>query len=96
MSETRRLTVDLPASLVRMLEEKVAAGEYVSESALVQESLEALRDVPGPDDIWLRREAVPVHEACTADPSRLRVADDVFARLEERYREDMRRLGHEP
>lgn len=96
MSDTRLLTVELPASLVRMIESKVAAGEYGSESDVVRESLEAVHAVTGPSDEWLRREAVPVYEACLADPTRLRPAEEVFARLDERYRRDMRALGREP
>lgn len=96
MSEIRVLTVELPASLVRMIEKKIQTGEYASESDVVRESLEALQELAAPTDGWLRRQALPVYEACLEDPSRLRSADEVFATLEERYREDMRTLGREP
>ena len=86
MTDTRSLTVELPDSLIRLVEEKVVSGEYASASEVVRESLEAFEAEPeGPSDEWLRREALPVLDACRRDPSRLLSSDEVFDRLERKY-----------
>lgn len=77
MSETKTLHVTLPMELARLVEAKVASGEYVDESEVVASGLEALvanedEPVGEPAELerWLREEVVPTYEALRRDPSR--------------------------
>lgn len=95
--ETRSFQITLPSDLARVVEDKVASGEYPDESAVMRESLEDwFGQEPVLRDEFLRAEVLPVLEACRADPSLLIPAQEVWNRLEERYRRDMKALGREP
>ena len=55
----RSLTVTLPDDLVQAIEAKVAAGEYASESEVVQDGLASLLEFDQELEAWLRDEVVP-------------------------------------
>lgn len=82
----RQVTLTLPDDLANLIEEKVASGAYPSESDVVREGLEFLRDHEDELEDWLRREAVPALEAMKADPTRRRSIDQVRAALDAAHR----------
>ena len=81
MSETRDLTVSLPAEMARLVREKVASGDYVSESDVVREGLELLLGDDPAFEAWLRTEAAAAYDAHVADPSRALSIDEVRRNL---------------
>ncbi|WP_202617914.1 type II toxin-antitoxin system ParD family antitoxin [Aureimonas leprariae] len=98
MSETKVLHVTLPAELVRLVEAKVASGEYENESAVVASGLEALAfdedaSPHGEAEIecWLREEVVPTMDAVRDGRERLLSAEEaghrIKAYIERRSRE---------
>lgn len=66
MSETRMESIDLPARLVRALEQRVAAGDYPSMAAAIEAGLASLDDhaLPGaPPEQWLTEVVLPAYDA---------------------------------
>lgn len=88
-TSTTKLTVTLPNEVLDIVREKVSAGEYPDESAVVEAALFDLLLPPVSagrvSDEWLRREVVPVLERMDADPSRGRTPEQVIARLREKH-----------
>jgi antitoxin ParD1/3/4 len=93
MSNMETITVALPTELARMIQERVARGDYESESAVVIDALQLFEGEFTPYDDWLRAEVLPVLEACEANPGRLMPAEEVFSRLEARHRRDLQDVG---
>lgn len=87
MDTTERLVLDLPKELVDKLRERVASGEFQSESqaveAVLKESYPA-EDKLSPDELEEVRAAV-AEGIADADAGRLHDADEVFAALKARY-----------
>lgn len=87
----RTLTVEVPPELARLVEEKVASGQYASEGEVLLHGLRLLDDhAPWPSDDWLRSEVLPIVDACELDPSRLKTSEDVFQAIEARHGEEIR------
>lgn len=86
MPESKTITVDL-GNMQSFFEERV--GAYGSASELIQEALRALKreeEYVGFDDDFLRQKV----EESLADPRPSIPAEEVFERLERKYREDMK------
>jgi Arc/MetJ-type ribon-helix-helix transcriptional regulator len=81
MSETREVTVILPSEMARRMREKVAAGDYETESDVVLEGLEMLLGNDSALETWLRTEGVAAYDAHIADPSRALSIDEVRGNL---------------
>ena len=81
----RSLTVTLRDDLVQAIEAKVAAGEYASESEIIQDGLASLLEVDQDLDAWLRDEVVPGCRNRAADPSTLVPAEEVLDRVQRRF-----------
>jgi Arc/MetJ-type ribon-helix-helix transcriptional regulator len=87
MDTTERLVINLPKQIVDRLRERVAAGEFESESQLVESLIkanDALDDDLSPEDIEELRASIAEAEADIA-AGRVRDADEVFDELEARY-----------
>ncbi len=81
----RSLTVTLPDDIVQAIEAKVAAGEYASESDVVQDGLEdLLADDPALEN-WLRDEVVARCRKAATDPSSVIPAEDILDRIQRRF-----------
>ena len=82
MERAEKLSITLPASLARVVREKVESGEYASNSEVIREALRALQDreieqlLPGIDLRSAIAEAV-------SDPRPPKPAREVFAGLRE-------------
>ena len=82
MSGTKRLSVDLPAELVELVEAKVATGEYDSESDVVADGLRALQADDPALERWLREEVAPTYDVWDKGEMQALSAEEVWANLE--------------
>ena len=87
MRNTLQLSITLPRELARMVKEKVASGAYSSESEVIREGLRALQHQDAAIETWLRDEVVPAQQRVLRGEEKLVPAEEVFGRLEARYRE---------
>lgn len=82
MRATQALTGTLPLEMAQMVKDKVASGEYASESDVVRDGLRTLADRDAAIEKWLVEEVVPALDALDADPSRAIPADEAWRRIE--------------
>ena len=85
MRTTQSLSITLPLEMAQMVKEKVASGEYATESEVIRDGLRTLQARDNAMEKWLREEVLPAYDAARADPSALIPADEVFGSLEARY-----------
>lgn len=81
MRTTKQLSITLPLEMAEALRERVASGEYASESEVIREGLRALWARDQAVEAWLRDEVAQAYDALVADPSRALKPEDVRARL---------------
>jgi putative addiction module CopG family antidote len=86
MRTTRQMSVTLPNEMARMVREKVASGEYASESEVIRDGLRALQARDRAVDSWLREQVGPAYDAMKADPSRGVSPDEVRAVLTDEHK----------
>ncbi|HUA55889.1 MAG TPA: type II toxin-antitoxin system ParD family antitoxin [Candidatus Sulfotelmatobacter sp.] len=86
MRSTRQLSVTLPNEMADMIREKVASGEYATESEVIRDGLRALLARDRVVEHWLRAQAVPAYDALKADPSRAVSVQDVRKTLARAHR----------
>ena len=67
--------------MAQMIRNKVASGEYASESEVIRDGLRALQARDRALEAWLRTEGAAAYDEARANPSALLTADDVRARL---------------
>ncbi|WP_417564469.1 ribbon-helix-helix domain-containing protein [Microbacterium sp.] len=81
MRTTKQLSITLPNEMATALRERVASGEYASESEVIRDGLRALfaRDVAV--ESWLRTEVVAAYDELRSDPSATVSAQDVRMHL---------------
>lgn len=79
------LKITLPDEVARLIEDKVASGEYPNASAVVEDGLLSLQ-MRSDDDRWVLAQLAPAYEAYRRDPASARPADEVFDGVQERYR----------
>lgn len=84
MRTTRSLSVTLPHEMAQMIRDKVATGEYATESEVIREGLRALRARDAAVEQWLREEVVASCREMADDPSRGIPADEVLGRIQAR------------
>ncbi|GGE16240.1 CopG family transcriptional regulator [Aureimonas endophytica] len=70
MGSTRVLQIELPTRIADLVQEKVAAGEYASESEVIAERLEDLLMEDAAIERWLKEDVVPTYDAMMRDPGR--------------------------
>lgn len=81
MRATKSLSVTLPHDMAKMVKDKVASGDYATESEVIQEGLRALKARDSAEEDWLRTEGVARYDAYRRDPGSAQSAAEVFARL---------------
>jgi putative addiction module CopG family antidote len=84
MRSTQSLSITLPLEMAQMVKEKVASGEYATESEVIRDGLRTLVARDAAMEKWLREEIVPAYEAHKADPSRALPLNEAMARVRER------------
>jgi putative addiction module CopG family antidote len=82
MRTTQSLSITLPHDMAQMVKDKVASGEYASESEVIRDGLRILSARDAVVEKWLQNEVVPTLHANQADPSRLLSADDARNQLD--------------
>jgi len=86
MRTTRQMSITLPNRMADMVGEKVARGDYASESEVIRAGLRALLERDAAVERWLREAVVPALDAVRADPSLAVSVEDVRAMIEEDHR----------
>lgn len=85
MRSTQQFSVTLPNEMATRVRERVASGEYASESEVIREGLRALHAREKALEAWLHGEAAAAYDRLMADPGRALSADDIRAALDEEY-----------
>ncbi len=85
MRSTQQFSVTLPHKMASQVRDKVASGEYASESEVIREGLRALHARDKAVDLWLQAQVVPAYGALKADETRGFSLEDVRAALLERH-----------
>ena len=81
MRTTQALSVTLPHEMARMLKDKVASGEYATESEVIREGLRALQAQEQAVERWLRGEVARSVDEVAASPDGVIPVEDVLARI---------------
>jgi putative addiction module CopG family antidote len=81
MRTTQQLSITLPKEMAELVREKVAAGEYATESEVIRDGLRTLLARDRAVDLWLRDKVAPAYDALKADPSRAVPTSKVRKRL---------------
>jgi antitoxin ParD1/3/4 len=84
MRKTQSLSITLPHDMAKAVKDKVASGDYATESEVIREGLRALSERDSALEEWLRTEGVARYDAYKRDP-RGRPADKAFARLRQHH-----------
>ncbi len=71
MRTTRQLNITLPLKIAETLRERVAAGEYASESEAICDGLRTLFARDQAVETWLSTEVADAYDALAADPDRV-------------------------
>ncbi len=87
MRTTQALSVTLPREMARMVKEKVASGEYATESEVIREGLRALQAQEQAVERWLREEVARSVDEVAFSPDRLVPVEDVLARIKAKKRQ---------
>jgi antitoxin ParD1/3/4 len=81
MQSTQQLNITLPDEVAEVVKAKVAAGEYASESEVVQEGLRSLFARDQAFEKWLATDVAAAYDELKADPSKARSIEQVRATL---------------
>lgn len=93
MEADREFNITLPEELARLVRDKVAAGEYATESEMVSEGLQTLLSQDWKDEgleRWLLAEVIPAYDTLRTHPETARSAAEVRARLRAEHEEHSR------
>lgn len=85
MRNTLPLTVTLPHDMAAMVKEKVASGEYASDSEVIRDGLRTLKARDEALETWLRTEVVASCREYDADPSQAVSSDEMLANIRAAY-----------
>ncbi|SEF14277.1 putative addiction module antidote protein, CC2985 family [Burkholderia sp. WP9] len=81
MRTTQQLSITLPNEMAEFVREKVARGDYASDSEVLRDALRALRERDRAIEAWLQDEVVPAAKALRENPDRALSAEDVRTEL---------------
>jgi antitoxin ParD1/3/4 len=87
---TQQMSITLPNEMARIVREKVAAGEYASESEVIRDGLRSLMARDRAMEEWLRHQVAPAHDALRADPKRALSAGRIRASLAAEHKKTAR------
>ena len=91
MRTTRQMSVTLPNEMAQLVKDKVASGEYASESEVIRDGLRVLAARDRAVEAWLHNEVVPAYEEYRAHPDRVLTMDQVKAMIAEEYESAVKR-----
>src|ERR1700739_1924351 len=81
MRTTQQMSITLPNEMAEFVRDKVARGDYASDSEVLRDALRVLRERDRAVEAWLREQVVPAAEALRENPERALSADEVRAEL---------------
>ena len=81
MRTTQSLSITLPFEMAQMVKNKVASGEYATESEVIRDGLRTLATRDAIVEKWLREEVVPTLVALKSNPSRLVDAPEALKQI---------------
>jgi antitoxin ParD1/3/4 len=81
MRTTQQMSITLPNEMAEFVREKVARGDYASDSEVLRDALRVLRERDRAVEAWLREQVVPAAQALRDNPERALSADQVRAEL---------------
>ena len=81
MRSTQQMSITLPIEMAAAVKDRVAAGEYASESEVIRDGLRALMARERAVESWLHAQVLPAYDALKADPSRGLTVDQVRTQL---------------
>lgn len=81
MRTTQQMSITLPNEMAEFVREKVARGDYASDSEVLRDALRVLRERDRAVEAWLRDQVVPAAQALRDDPERALSADQLRAEL---------------
>ena len=87
MGQAHNLNVTLSDAAVEFVRSKVSSGEYASESDVISESLEILKEETEERERWEREVLIPAHDHFMANPSSGISLEEVERSLEARRRQ---------
>lgn len=82
MRSTPRMSITLPLEMANMVKSRVARGDFVSESKVLQEGLCALQKRENAVEHWLRTEVAAAYDTYKADPTRAKPLDEAWRDVE--------------
>lgn len=85
MRTTRQLSITLPNDMADVLREKVAGGEYASESEVIREGLRTLFARDRAVEAWLQTEVAAAYDAAIVESTRVISAKSVRDRLAQEH-----------
>jgi putative addiction module CopG family antidote len=82
MRTTQSLSITLPHEMAQMVKNKVASGEYATESEVIRDGLRTLAARDAAVAQWLKDEVAPTYDRVMADPDGETIsADDALNSL---------------
>ena len=81
MRSTQQFSITLPNEMANAVKSKVEAGEYATESEIIQDGLRALMARDCAVRNWLQKQVEPAFDSIKSDPSRAVTVNQVRARL---------------
>lgn len=87
MRSTQQMSITLPVEMATRVKQRVASGDYASESEVIREGLRALQERENAIEHWLLEEVAASYDAYKTGLSRTSSLDDAWKRLEERFDE---------
>lgn len=84
MRSTQSLSITLPLEMAQMVKDKVASGEYATESEVIRDGLRSLVARDAAMEKWLRDEVVPTIEALDTGTMSTMPLEEVRKRLHTR------------
>lgn len=81
MRTTQQMSITLPNEMAEFVREKVARGDYASDSEVLRDALRVLRESDRAVEAWLREQVVPAAQALRDNPGRALSVDQLRAEL---------------
>ena len=81
MRASKPLTITLPPEMARAVKDRVASGDYASESEVLREGLRALEAQEEAVERWLRTEGVARYDIWKASPQNTFSGEEIRAKL---------------
>jgi len=85
MRNTQPISITLPHDMAAMVKEKVASGEYATESEVIRDGLRALQARDAALEKWLHEEVAKSYDEFNANPESGIPADEIVARVRASY-----------